>query len=168
MACTDLCYPSSDIVCPTPIANSYNDLCVRQCPDSRAVIQPPPVVVTFPGPILSSFPQESIVGSSGAPGVGGYGSSFGTRFGYSGLGGSLSYGSSGGYGGDGYEGLGGGYVGGSLGYRGGSLGYSGGLCGSGSLYNYGRLSGSGFGYGYCSPFSYRRYNRYRRGSCGPC
>ncbi|XP_057241372.1 scale keratin-like, partial [Malurus melanocephalus] len=32
---------------------------------------PPPVVVTFPGPILSSFPQQAVVGSSGAPAFGG-------------------------------------------------------------------------------------------------
>ncbi|NXK15291.1 KRSC protein, partial [Herpetotheres cachinnans] len=39
--------------------------CVQQRPDSRAVIFSPPAVVTVLGPILSSFPQESIVGSSG-------------------------------------------------------------------------------------------------------
>ncbi|NXA57455.1 KRSC protein, partial [Nothocercus julius] len=59
------------IACPQPIADSCNELCARQCPDSTALIQPPPVVVTFPGPILSSFPQQSVVGSSGAPAFGG-------------------------------------------------------------------------------------------------
>ncbi|NXH85171.1 KRSC protein, partial [Edolisoma coerulescens] len=53
------------VSCPRPIAESYNAPCVQQCPDSRALIQPPPVVVTIPGPMLSSFPQESFVGSSG-------------------------------------------------------------------------------------------------------
>ncbi|NXX74261.1 KRSC protein, partial [Urocolius indicus] len=53
------------LTCPQPVAESYNEPCVQQCPDSRAVIYPPPVAVTFPGPILSSFPQESFVGSSG-------------------------------------------------------------------------------------------------------
>ncbi|NXJ03091.1 KRSC protein, partial [Psophia crepitans] len=53
------------VICPQPIAESYNEPCVQQCPDSRAVILPPPTVVTIPGPILSSFPQESVVGSSG-------------------------------------------------------------------------------------------------------
>lgn len=56
---------------PQPIAESCNELCARQCPDSSAFIQPPPVVVTFPGPILSSFPQQAVVGSSGAPAFGG-------------------------------------------------------------------------------------------------
>ncbi|NXI38252.1 KRFJ protein, partial [Galbula dea] len=52
------------VTCPQPVAESYNEPCVQQCPDSRAVILPPPVVVTIPGPILSSCPQESFVGSS--------------------------------------------------------------------------------------------------------
>ncbi|KAF1552062.1 Feather keratin 2, partial [Eudyptes schlegeli] len=55
MSCYDLCPP---MPCgPTPLANSCNEPCVRQCQDSTYVIQPPPVVVTLPGPILSSFPQ---------------------------------------------------------------------------------------------------------------
>ncbi|XP_032060434.1 scale keratin-like isoform X3 [Aythya fuligula] len=52
---------------------------------------------------------------------------------------------------------------------GGSLGY-GGLSGyGGSSLGYRGLSGYGrsFGSGYCSPYTYR-YNRNRRGSCGPC
>ncbi|NWZ87533.1 KRSC protein, partial [Poecile atricapillus] len=53
------------VSCPQPIAESSNEPCVQQCPESRALIQPPPVVVTFPGPLLSTCPQESIVGSSG-------------------------------------------------------------------------------------------------------
>ncbi|NWV72697.1 KRSC protein, partial [Dasyornis broadbenti] len=73
--------------CPRPIAESSNEPCVRQCPDSRALILPPPVLVTIPGPVLSSFPQESVVGSSGPAWLGprsfssrssqGYGGSFG-------------------------------------------------------------------------------------------
>ncbi|NWS36453.1 KRSC protein, partial [Polioptila caerulea] len=47
-----------------------NEPCVRQCPDSSALIQPPAVVLTFPGPILSSFPQDSMGGSAGAPVLG--------------------------------------------------------------------------------------------------
>ncbi|NWW96100.1 KRFA protein, partial [Rhynochetos jubatus] len=74
------------VTCPQPIAESYNEPCVQQCPDSRAVIFPPPAVVNIPGPILSSFPQESIVGSSRPAWLGssfssqssrGYGGSFG-------------------------------------------------------------------------------------------
>ncbi|XP_014141817.1 feather keratin 4-like [Falco biarmicus] len=68
MSCYDLCPPTS---CgPTPLANSCNEPCVRQCQDSRVVIQPSPVVVTLPGPILSSFPQNTAVGSSTSAAVG--------------------------------------------------------------------------------------------------
>ncbi|MCQ4187597.1 keratin, partial [Klebsiella pneumoniae] len=72
-SCYDLCPPKPSVAVPQPIAESCNELCARQCPDSSAFIQPPPVVVTFPGPILSSFPQDAVVGSSGAPVLGGYG-----------------------------------------------------------------------------------------------
>uniref|UniRef100_A0A669QJW8 Keratin n=2 Tax=Phasianus colchicus TaxID=9054 RepID=A0A669QJW8_PHACC len=71
MSCYDLCPPKTSVAVPQPIAESCNELCARQCPDSSAFIQPPPVVVTFPGPILSSFPQQAMVGSSGAPAFGG-------------------------------------------------------------------------------------------------
>ncbi|NXR77390.1 KRSC protein, partial [Pycnonotus jocosus] len=53
------------VSCPQPIAESSNEPCVQQCPESRALIVPPPVVVTIPGPVLSTFPQDSVVGSSG-------------------------------------------------------------------------------------------------------
>ncbi|KFQ99054.1 Scale keratin, partial [Nipponia nippon] len=56
MSCYDLCPPKTSVAVPQPIAESCNELCARQCPDSTALIQPPPVVVTFPRPILSSFP----------------------------------------------------------------------------------------------------------------
>ncbi|NXM61210.1 KRSC protein, partial [Illadopsis cleaveri] len=52
------------VLCPRPVAQSYNEPCVQQCPDSSALILPPPVLVTIPGPVLSTFPQESIVSSS--------------------------------------------------------------------------------------------------------
>ncbi|XP_051627006.1 scale keratin-like [Manacus candei] len=78
MSCYDLCppkgsvaVPKPSVAVPQPIAESCNELCARQCPDSTAFIQPPPVVVTFPGPILSSFPQQAVVGSAGAPAFGG-------------------------------------------------------------------------------------------------
>ncbi|XP_039564613.1 feather keratin 1-like [Passer montanus] len=61
---------SSALCGPTPLANSCNEPCVRQCQDSRVVIQPSPVVVTLPGPILSSFPQNTAVGSSTSAAVG--------------------------------------------------------------------------------------------------
>ncbi|XP_029821769.1 claw keratin-like [Manacus vitellinus] len=71
MSCGSLCVPSCGVATPAPLADTCNEPCVRQCPDSTVVIQPPASVVTFPGPILSSFPQQSVVGSAGAPGVGG-------------------------------------------------------------------------------------------------
>ncbi|POI19308.1 hypothetical protein CIB84_016098, partial [Bambusicola thoracicus] len=56
MSCYDQCLPR--LPCqpcgPTPLANSCNEPCVRQCQDSNVFIQPSPVVVTLPGPILSS------------------------------------------------------------------------------------------------------------------
>ncbi|NXT76567.1 KRFA protein, partial [Zapornia atra] len=103
MSCYDLCSTSASacgVIRPQPLANSCNEPCVRQCPDSTTVIQPPPVVVTLPGPILSNFPQDSVVGSAGAPVLGasmGYG---GSSLGSGGFGGSsLGYGGLGGYGG---------------------------------------------------------------------
>ncbi|XP_021243352.1 feather keratin 2-like, partial [Numida meleagris] len=66
MSCYDLCRPCG----PTPLANSCNEPCVRQCQDSQVVIQPSTVVVTLPGPILSSFPQNTTVGSSASAAVG--------------------------------------------------------------------------------------------------
>uniref|UniRef100_A0A803XUN6 Keratin n=1 Tax=Meleagris gallopavo TaxID=9103 RepID=A0A803XUN6_MELGA len=66
MSCYDLCRPCG----PTPLANSCNEPCVRQCQDSQVVIQPSTVVVTLPGPILSSFPQNTAVGSSSSAAVG--------------------------------------------------------------------------------------------------
>ncbi|KFV40497.1 Feather keratin Cos1-1/Cos1-3/Cos2-1, partial [Gavia stellata] len=53
-----------------PLANSCNEPCVRQCQNSTVVIQPSPVVVNLPGPILSSFPQNNIVASSTSAAVG--------------------------------------------------------------------------------------------------
>ncbi|XP_010164514.1 feather keratin 1 [Antrostomus carolinensis] len=68
MSSCDLCPPTT---CgPTPLANSCNEPCVRQCQDSTYIIQPPPVVVTLPGPILSSFPQNTAVGSTTSAAVG--------------------------------------------------------------------------------------------------
>ncbi|KAK1200397.1 KRFB protein, partial [Pygoscelis papua] len=66
MACYDICRPCG----PTPLANSCNDPCVRQCEDSRIIIQPPTVQVTLPGPVLTSFPQNTAVGSSLSAAVG--------------------------------------------------------------------------------------------------
>ncbi|XP_061851134.1 feather keratin 1-like [Colius striatus] len=88
------CYSSCQPCGPTPLANSCNEPCVRQCQDSTVVIQPSPVVVTLPGPILSSFPQNTAVGSSTSAAVGSILSSQGVPissggFGLSGFGSGL-------------------------------------------------------------------------------
>ncbi|NXX98630.1 KRFB protein, partial [Centropus bengalensis] len=98
MSCYERCPPTS---CgPTPLANSCNEPCVRQCQDSTVVIQPSPVVVTLPGPILSSFPQNTTVGSSASAAIGNVLSAEGVP---------ISTGSSLGLGGFGYPSLGSGY-----------------------------------------------------------
>ncbi|XP_009563508.2 feather keratin [Cuculus canorus] len=66
MACYDLCGSCG----PAPLANSCNEPCVRKCQDSTVVIQPSTVQVTLPGPILTSFPQSTVVGSSASAAVG--------------------------------------------------------------------------------------------------
>ncbi|NXA02248.1 KRFA protein, partial [Nesospiza acunhae] len=58
------------VSCHQPVASAWSEPCVTTCGDSRAVVHPPPVVITFPGPILSSCPQESIVGSAFPAGMG--------------------------------------------------------------------------------------------------
>ncbi|NXW36570.1 KRFB protein, partial [Phaetusa simplex] len=59
------CLPACEVTCTQPCAYSSSlEPCVTSCGDSRAVVFAPPVVLTFPGPIISSCPQESIVGTS--------------------------------------------------------------------------------------------------------
>ncbi|XP_057875950.1 feather beta keratin-like [Melospiza georgiana] len=105
MACNSLCSPCG----PTPLANSCNEPCALQCQDSHVIINPSPVLVTLPGPIMTSFPQNTAVGSTssaavgtelsvqgqpisgGFGGFGGYGLGYGRGFGY-GLGGLGCYG----------------------------------------------------------------------------
>ncbi|XP_030390234.1 scale keratin-like isoform X2 [Gopherus evgoodei] len=164
MTVSSLCYPECGVARLSPVTGSFNEPCIRQCPDSEVVIRSSPVVVTLPGPILSNFPQESEVAAVGAPVVGaGFGSSFslGGLYGYGGrYGGLYGLGRLGEYRGlyrywrllghgeyCGYPGL--------YGY-GGLLGY-GGHCGYPGLYGYGGLWGYG-GYG----------RRYLGGYCGPC
>ncbi|NXO92792.1 KRSC protein, partial [Certhia brachydactyla] len=74
------------VSCPQPVAESSNEPCVQQCPESRALIVPPPVLLTLPGPVLSTFPQDSLVTSWGPAWPGrsfssrssqGYGGNFG-------------------------------------------------------------------------------------------
>uniref|UniRef100_A0A8C5UAC9 Keratin n=1 Tax=Malurus cyaneus samueli TaxID=2593467 RepID=A0A8C5UAC9_9PASS len=70
MSCYDLCPPKTSVAVPQPIAESCNELCTRQCPDSTALTAPARGG-HLPRPILSSFPQQAVVGSSGAPAFGG-------------------------------------------------------------------------------------------------
>ncbi|NWY94474.1 KRFC protein, partial [Loxia curvirostra] len=93
MSCFTPCRPCQPCG-PTPLGSSCNEPCVRQCQDSTVFIQPSPVVVTLPGPILSSFPQNTAVGSSTSATVGSILSSQGVPlssggFGLSGLGSGL-------------------------------------------------------------------------------
>ncbi|NWI87328.1 KRF2 protein, partial [Pitta sordida] len=53
-----------------PQADSCNEPCVRQCQSSTVVIQSSRMVMTLLGPILSSFPQNTVVGSSTSAAVG--------------------------------------------------------------------------------------------------
>ncbi|XP_037983859.1 feather beta keratin-like [Motacilla alba alba] len=103
MACNNICRPCG----PTPLANSCNEPCALQCQDSRVIINPSPVLVTLPGPIMTSFPQNTAVGSTSSAALGtelnvqgqpisggfGFGLGYGRGFGY-GLG---CYGRRGGY-----------------------------------------------------------------------
>ncbi|KAM9214845.1 uncharacterized protein RG961_012566 [Leptosomus discolor] len=98
ISCSSLCAPSCGVAAPAPLADTTNEPCVRQCPDSMVVIQPPPSVATFPGPILSSFPQYSVAGLVGAPSIGrDYAGTSGGHGGFGGYEGSWSYGGLGGY-----------------------------------------------------------------------
>ncbi|NXG00091.1 KRF2 protein, partial [Sakesphorus luctuosus] len=54
---------------PTPLASSCNQPCVRQCQSSTIINQHSPVVMTLPCPILSSFPQNTVEGSSTSPAI---------------------------------------------------------------------------------------------------
>uniref|UniRef100_A0A8C3JDE7 Keratin n=1 Tax=Calidris pygmaea TaxID=425635 RepID=A0A8C3JDE7_9CHAR len=91
------CSSPCEVTCPEPCVNAWNTQpCVASCGDSRAVVYPPPVVVTFPGPILSSCPQESIVGTTFPTPIGGFPVGYGNAVG---LRGSILFGGSNGYGG---------------------------------------------------------------------
>ncbi|RLV63256.1 hypothetical protein DV515_00018455 [Chloebia gouldiae] len=70
MSCCKPCDPCCQPCGPCPLASSCNECCVRQCQSSHVVIEPPAVLVTLPGPILSSFPQNTAVGSSTSAAVG--------------------------------------------------------------------------------------------------
>ncbi|XP_030329554.1 claw keratin-like [Strigops habroptila] len=153
MSCSSLCAPSCGVAAPCPLADTTNKPCVHRCQSSTVVIQPPASVVTFPGPILSSFPQHSAVGSAADPAIAGcYGNSFEGYGRFGGYGGYRAYGGLGGYGRFGDYGTYGGYE---------RLGGYGGFGGDGSCGGYGGLGGYGGygGYGNCG--GYRGFGGYR-------
>ncbi|NXW63193.1 KRFA protein, partial [Eurystomus gularis] len=58
------CSTPCEITCPKPYVNCWTEPCVSSCGDSRAIVYAPPVVVTFPGPIISTCPQECVMGTT--------------------------------------------------------------------------------------------------------
>ncbi|NWR79448.1 KRFJ protein, partial [Centropus unirufus] len=112
------CLPPCEVTCPPPCVCSRNqEPCVVSCGDSKALLYAPPVSVTFPGAVLSSCPQETIVGTALPISVGAitpYGSdgSNGRGGSMSGSGGSYGYGGS--YGSGGSSGIGGSFGSGGM------------------------------------------------------
>ncbi|NXS11862.1 KRFJ protein, partial [Neodrepanis coruscans] len=59
------CLPG--LLCPEPFAVTSNETLVLQYPDTLVDIvepQQPPYRLIYPGPTLTTFPQQTIVGSS--------------------------------------------------------------------------------------------------------
>ncbi|XP_064330783.1 claw keratin [Phalacrocorax carbo] len=147
------CAAPCEVTCPQPFVNCWNEPCVSSCGDSRAIVYAPPVVVTFPGPIISSCPQESFVGTA-MPEIEG-------QMGY-GSGGMGSGGGGMGSGGGGMSSGGGGMSSGGGSYGGeGSCG--GGISRLGSCYRNSFFSTFGRNY---FPFFSRGYYRYGYGNYG--
>ncbi|NXO71652.1 KRFJ protein, partial [Phainopepla nitens] len=48
-----------------PAASGSGRPCSVRCSASRVLIFPPPVLITFPGPVLSTCVQETVLGSTG-------------------------------------------------------------------------------------------------------
>ncbi|NXC28380.1 KRFJ protein, partial [Campylorhamphus procurvoides] len=56
------------LLCPEPFAVTSNETCVIKYPDRVVdIVEPdhPPYSLIYPGPILTTFPQQTIVGSTG-------------------------------------------------------------------------------------------------------
>ncbi|KAM6309437.1 uncharacterized protein O3Q21_012091 [Podargus strigoides] len=160
------CAEPCEVTCSHPCVGCWNEPYVTSCRDSKAIVYAPPVVVTFPGPIISSCPQECIVGAgipeidgSGGMGSGGWGmgSGGGGMGSGSSCGGGISYGMGSHGSGGSYGGMGGGSYGGE-----GSCG--GGISRLGSFYRNSLFSGFGRNY---SPYFSGGYYRYRYGNYGP-
>ncbi|NXT96231.1 KRFJ protein, partial [Anhinga rufa] len=55
------------VTCPEPFAFTSNETCVIKYPDTIVdIVDPdsPPYSVIYPGPTLTTFPQQTIVGST--------------------------------------------------------------------------------------------------------
>ncbi|POI25353.1 hypothetical protein CIB84_010897 [Bambusicola thoracicus] len=168
------CLPTCEVACAQPYACSRSlEPCVTSCGDSRAVVYAPPVVLTFPGPMLASCSQESIVGTS-IPQPYGPAIQYGSEESY-GMGGSFGMSGKGvSFGTGGVSGMGG-YFGsqGSVGYGGmsgmGGSAWCGGVSGMGG--SFGNEGSFGFGgssrIGGCyTKQSYRSRRGSRFGNCG--
>ncbi|NXC63518.1 KRFJ protein, partial [Aleadryas rufinucha] len=62
----ECCLPPG-LACPEPFAVTCNDTCVIKYPDTIVdIVEPdlPPYSVIYPGPTLTTFPQQTIVGST--------------------------------------------------------------------------------------------------------
>ncbi|NXF90514.1 KRSC protein, partial [Eubucco bourcierii] len=103
------CLPSCEVSCPQPCTYSRSQRPnVSSCGDSTAVVYPPPVYIAFPGPMIATCPQETVVGSVMPYSVPGTDSSSWSTSRMLGSSGSGGYSRSGGYSGSGaYSGSGG-------------------------------------------------------------
>lgn len=70
MSCYDISYPPCGVTlppCPEPFAVTSNEIYSAQYPDrivETELEDGQPCTVTYPGPILTTFPQQTLVGSS--------------------------------------------------------------------------------------------------------
>ncbi|NWY63708.1 KRFJ protein, partial [Erithacus rubecula] len=62
----ECCLPPG-LACPEPFAVTRNETCVIKYPDTVVdIVEPdlPPYSVIYPGPTLTTFPQQTLVGST--------------------------------------------------------------------------------------------------------
>ncbi|XP_008117324.1 claw keratin [Anolis carolinensis] len=111
------------------VLSGVNPSCINQIPSSEAVINPPPFVVTIPGPVLSATPEPLLVGGNTPCAVSGVGLSGLGDGSFGGLYGGLR-GLDNGYFGGVYGGINRGLNFGLLGVRSGFVGRRGSICGS--------------------------------------
>ncbi|NXS81965.1 KRFJ protein, partial [Erpornis zantholeuca] len=61
------CLLPAGLACPEPFAVTRSDTCVVKYPDTVVdIVEPdcPPYSVIYPGPTLTTFPQQTLVGST--------------------------------------------------------------------------------------------------------